>query len=84
MYDVKNSFVHPRYISKTKAHDVGLVELYSPLRFSARILPIRLVAKQTRLKASQPAIVSGWGKLKVSTIHLKRLFFYWFTTNCFH
>lgn len=72
MYDVKNSYVHPRYISKTKAHDVGLVELYSPLRFSARILPIRLVAKQTRLKASQPAIVSGWGKLKVSTISTNR------------
>lgn len=73
MYDVKNSYVHPRYISKSKVHDVGLVQLYSPLRFSARVLPIRLVAKQTRLKASMPAIVSGWGKLKVRTVSTNKL-----------
>ncbi|XP_049865464.1 trypsin delta-like [Pectinophora gossypiella] len=64
MYDVKNSFVHPRYVSKTKVNDVGLVELYSQLRFSARVLPIRFVDKEARLKADSPAIVSGWGKLK--------------------
>uniref|UniRef100_A0A2A4JXN3 Peptidase S1 domain-containing protein n=1 Tax=Heliothis virescens TaxID=7102 RepID=A0A2A4JXN3_HELVI len=64
MYDVKECYVHPRYVSKTKTNDVGLVRLYSPLRFSARVLPIRLVAKEARLPANEPAIVSGWGKLK--------------------
>lgn len=66
MYDVKECYVHPRYVSKTKTNDVGLVRLYSPLRFSARVLPIRLVAREARLPANEPAIVSGWGKLKVS------------------
>lgn len=65
MYDVKQCFVHPRYASKTKSNDVGLVRLYAPLRFSARVLPIGLIAKETRLLADQPAIVSGWGKLRV-------------------
>ncbi|CAG5019029.1 unnamed protein product [Parnassius apollo] len=64
MYDVKECHVHPRYNSKTKICDVGLVQLYSPLRFSAKILPIRLVAKESRLPADQPAVVSGWGKLR--------------------
>ncbi|KAJ8726723.1 hypothetical protein PYW08_015120 [Mythimna loreyi] len=64
MYDIKECYVHPRYISKTKTNDVGLVRLYTPLRFSARVLPIRLVAKEAKLPANEPAIVSGWGKLK--------------------
>ncbi|XP_028175780.1 trypsin alpha-3-like [Ostrinia furnacalis] len=64
MYDVKECFVHPRYISKTKINDVGLVRLYSPLRFSEKVLPIKLVAREARLLADVPAIVSGWGKLK--------------------
>ncbi|KAI5643578.1 trypsin domain-containing protein [Phthorimaea operculella] len=64
MYDVKSSFVHPRYTSKSKSNDVGLVELYSQLRFSPRVLPIRLADKDVRLKANSTAIVSGWGKLK--------------------
>ncbi|XP_068628024.1 trypsin beta-like [Battus philenor] len=64
MYDVMESYAHPRYASKTKCNDVGLVRLYSPLRFSARVLPIGLIAKATRLLADQPAIVSGWGKLR--------------------
>ncbi|XP_075972376.1 trypsin beta-like [Anticarsia gemmatalis] len=64
MYDVKECFVHPRYVSKTKTNDVGLVLLYSPLRFSSRVLPIRLVTREARLPANEPAIVSGWGKLR--------------------
>lgn len=68
MYDVKDCFVHPRYVSKTKINDVGLVRLYSPLWFSSRVLPIRLVAKEARLPADEPAIVSGWGKIKVCTL----------------
>lgn len=66
MYDVKESYVHPKYVRNTKVNDVGLVKLYSPLRFSARVLPIRMVAKEARLPADQAAIVSGWGKLRVS------------------
>ncbi|CAH2979497.1 unnamed protein product [Chilo suppressalis] len=64
MYDVKECVVHPRYVSKTKVNDVGLVRLYSPLRFSGRVLPIKLVAREARLPADVPAIVSGWGKLR--------------------
>nr|XP_034825526.1 trypsin delta-like [Maniola hyperantus] len=64
MYDVKESYVHPKYVRNTKVNDVGLVKLYSPLRFSARVLPIRMVARETSLPANQAAIVSGWGKLR--------------------
>ncbi|XP_059061205.1 trypsin beta-like [Achroia grisella] len=64
MYDVKESFVHPKYVSKTKVNDVGLVRLYTPLRFSAKVLPIRMVAKEARVPADGLAIISGWGKLK--------------------
>ncbi|KAM3958215.1 LOW QUALITY PROTEIN: trypsin delta [Aphomia sociella] len=64
MYDVKECYVHPQYVSKTKINDVGLVRLYSPLRFSAKVLPIRMVAKEAKLPADALAIVSGWGKLK--------------------
>ncbi|KAL4704693.1 hypothetical protein ACJJTC_011477 [Scirpophaga incertulas] len=64
MYDVRESFVHPRYVSKSKVNDVGLVRLYAPLRFSARVLPIKLVGREQRLAADVPAIVSGWGNLK--------------------
>ncbi|KOB72477.1 Uncharacterized protein OBRU01_08748 [Operophtera brumata] len=66
MYDVKQCFVHPRYASKAKVNDVGLVKLYNPLRFSARVLPIRIVGRSARLPANEAAIVSGWGKLKVT------------------
>lgn len=70
MYDVKECFVHPRYVSKTKVNDVGLVRLYTPLRFTEKVLPIKLVARESRLLADVPAIVSGWGKLQVScTLH---------------
>ncbi|KAL0883557.1 hypothetical protein ABMA27_015711 [Loxostege sticticalis] len=64
MYDVKECFVHPRYVSKTKVNDVGLVRLYTPLRFTEKVLPIKLVARESRLLADVPAIVSGWGKLQ--------------------
>ncbi|XP_060800687.1 trypsin-1 [Amyelois transitella] len=64
MYDVKECYVHPRYISKSKINDVGLVRLYSPLRFSSKILPINLVAREARLLSDEVAIVSGWGKLQ--------------------
>ncbi|XP_052738168.1 trypsin beta-like [Bicyclus anynana] len=64
MYDVKESYVHPKYLRNTKVNDAGLVRLYSPLRFSPRILPIRMVAKGARVPANQAAIVSGWGKLR--------------------
>ncbi|CAD0199053.1 unnamed protein product [Chrysodeixis includens] len=74
MYDVKECYVHPRYVSKTKTNDVGLVRLYSPLRFSSRVLPIRLVAREARLPANEPAIVSGWGKLKTNDVGLVRLY----------
>ncbi|CAK1551512.1 unnamed protein product [Leptosia nina] len=63
MYDVKESYVHPRYVSGSKANDAGLIRLYSPLRFSPRVLPILLAARESRLPADQMAIVSGWGKL---------------------
>lgn len=66
MYDVKESYVHPQYSRNTKVNDVGLIKLYSPLRFSARVLPIGLVDKNTRIPADQAAIVSGWGRLRVS------------------
>lgn len=65
MYDVRDAFVHPRYASKMKVNDVGLICLYAPLRFSPKILPIRLVSRDHKLPANQAAIVSGWGKLKV-------------------
>lgn len=73
MYDVKESYVHPQYSRNTKMNDVGLIKLYSPLRFSARVLPIGLVDKNTRIPADRAAIVSGWGRLKVSKI-LQRVF----------
>ncbi|XP_046978965.1 trypsin-like [Vanessa cardui] len=66
MYDIKESYVHPKYIRNTKVNDVGLIKLYSPLRFSARVLPIRMVEKGARMLADQAAIVSGWGKLRES------------------
>uniref|UniRef100_D9HQ21 Seminal fluid protein HACP002 n=1 Tax=Heliconius erato TaxID=33431 RepID=D9HQ21_HELEA len=66
MYDVKETYVHPKYARNTKVNDVGLIQLYSPLRFSPRVLPIGIVAKETRLPANQAAIVSGWGKLRES------------------
>ncbi|XP_063635619.1 trypsin beta-like [Cydia splendana] len=64
MYDVQHSFVHPQYVIKSKVNDVGLVRLYTPLRFSARVLPIRIIGREKRLHSKQAAIVSGWGKLK--------------------
>ncbi|CAG4983463.1 unnamed protein product [Colias eurytheme] len=64
MYDVKESHVHPRYVSSTKINDAGLVKLYTPLRFSSRVLPIRIAVRDSRLPANQVAIVSGWGKLR--------------------
>ncbi|OWR45992.1 seminal fluid protein HACP002 [Danaus plexippus plexippus] len=64
MYDVKQSYVHPQYVRNTKVNDVGLIKLYSPLRFSSRVLPIKMVGKGTRLPADKAAVVSGWGKLK--------------------
>ncbi|CAG9562872.1 unnamed protein product [Danaus chrysippus] len=64
MYDVKQSYVHPQYARNTKVNDVGLIKLYSPLRFSSRVLPIKMVGKGNRLPADQAAVVSGWGKLK--------------------
>lgn len=42
-------------------------------RFSAKVLPIRVVAKETKLKANNPAIVSGWGKLKVNNLYAKTI-----------
>lgn len=65
MYDVKESFVHPHYVSGSKVNDAGLVRLYSTLRFSSRVLPIMMAARDSRLPANQMAIVSGWGKLNV-------------------
>ncbi|XP_047519483.1 trypsin delta-like [Pieris napi] len=64
MYDVKESYMHPQYDNKNLLNDVGLLRLYSTLRFSSRVLPILLAARDSRLPANQMAIVSGWGLMK--------------------
>ncbi|XP_047519482.1 trypsin delta-like [Pieris napi] len=64
MYDVKESYIHPQYDTKRAINDVGLLRLYSTLRFSWRVLPILLAARDSRLPANQMAIVSGWGLMK--------------------
>ncbi|CAH2091592.1 unnamed protein product [Euphydryas editha] len=64
MYDVKEAYVHPQYARNTKVNDVGLIKLYSPLRFSAKVLPIGMIEKKARLLADRNAIVSGWGRLR--------------------
>ncbi|XP_047519481.1 trypsin delta-like [Pieris napi] len=64
MYDVKESYMHPQYDTKQFVNDVGLLRLYSTLRFSSRVLPILLAARDSRLPANQMAIVSGWGDMK--------------------
>nr|XP_021203806.2 trypsin isoform X1 [Bombyx mori] len=64
MYDVKERLVHPSYLSSSKANDVGLLRLYSPLRFTNKILPLKLIDREKRLLANKLAVVSGWGKIK--------------------
>ncbi|KAG7305220.1 hypothetical protein JYU34_009259 [Plutella xylostella] len=64
LYDVKECFVHPRYNAHSKQHDVGLMQLYATLRFSASVMPIRLVDEGVRILAGRPAVVSGWGRLQ--------------------
>ncbi|CAH4036623.1 trypsin-4-like [Pieris brassicae] len=64
MYDVKESYMHPHYDSKTIINDAGLVKLYTTLRFSSRVLPILLAARDSKLPANEMAIVSGWGNMR--------------------
>lgn len=69
--------IHPRYNSHSLYnHDIALLKLKGPVKFSDYVLPICLGSKdftENLLKSAQNSLVSGWGKIQFGGIESKTL-----------
>ncbi|XP_010734903.3 coagulation factor IXa [Larimichthys crocea] len=68
-YEVKETRIHPRYNASVSLynHDIALIFLESPIIFSTTVRPICIGPKafiEDLVKASSPAMVSGWGRTR--------------------
>lgn len=70
--------IHPRYNSQRSLynHDIALLKLKGPVKFSDYALPICLGSKdftETLLRSAQNSLVSGWGRLRYGGVESKTL-----------
>lgn len=75
-YFVGRTIVHQRFNPTNIVNDVGLVFLNQDIRFYNLVHPIKLPTRDIDYD-NYPAVVSGWGKMKVSYVNLydiKKLF----------
>lgn len=70
IFDVKDIYIHDQYNDKTLDFDVAILTLAYGLRFDTNVQPAVLAADGYQPKANAEVIVSGWGKLSVSTMVL--------------
>lgn len=67
--DVTRSISHPRYAPKSSLynHDIALLRLRTPIRFTQMVRPICLGPmsfSSSLLRSGSVAVVSGWGRLR--------------------
>ncbi|XP_077098758.1 coagulation factor IXb isoform X2 [Siphateles boraxobius] len=77
-HSIAEYHIHPRYNSQHSLynHDIALLKLKGPVKFSDYVLPICLGSKdftENLLKNAQNSLVSGWGKLQFGGIVSKTL-----------
>ncbi|CAM4729988.1 unnamed protein product [Leuciscus chuanchicus] len=70
--------IHPRYNAQHSLynHDIALLKLKGPVKFSDYVLPICLGSKdftENLLRSAQNSLVSGWGRLQFGGIESKTL-----------
>uniref|UniRef100_A0A8C1IXA9 Coagulation factor IX n=1 Tax=Cyprinus carpio TaxID=7962 RepID=A0A8C1IXA9_CYPCA len=70
--------IHPRYNSQRSLynHDIALLKLKGPVKFSDYALPICLGSKdflENLLRSAENSLVSGWGRLRYWGIESKTL-----------
>uniref|UniRef100_A0A672QHK1 Coagulation factor IX n=1 Tax=Sinocyclocheilus grahami TaxID=75366 RepID=A0A672QHK1_SINGR len=70
--------IHPRYNSRRSLynHDIALLKLKGPVKFSDYALPICLGSKdfiENLLRSAENSLVSGWGRLRYGGIESKTL-----------
>lgn len=70
-YALRRIVDHAGWDVNTLADDMSLVELAEPMRFSARVAPVRL--DRQRIGGGRPAQIIGWGNVAVSRRMLKSI-----------
>ena len=66
---MQDEYLHPRYNATLSLynHDIALLRLQSPIRFTPTVVPICLGPKaftEALVKEGSPGTVSGWGRLR--------------------
>lgn len=62
-YKASKAILHANYKSSSYAFDIALIKLKTPIKFGAKVQPIKYSKKEVKLGTS--AFVSGWGLLWV-------------------
>lgn len=63
--EVRYAVVNSGYNDRTLSHDIGLLRLKNPLRFSKKIKPVHLA--KPNMKLPKQLLVSGWGAITESS-----------------
>ncbi|KAI9594375.1 trypsin-like cysteine/serine peptidase domain-containing protein [Syncephalis fuscata] len=58
----KKIYAHPKYNGTTISHDVGLLELRRPLKFTNAIQSVKLINDTSKLSVDQMFTAIGWGR----------------------
>lgn len=66
--NVRRVIVNRGYNAKTYENDLALLELESPVQFDTHIVPICMPDDDVTDFTGQMATVTGWGRLKYSTL----------------
>ena len=61
---VARIILHPNYDRNTNNNDIALLELSSPVPFTAYIRPVCLAASDSVFNSGTNSWVTGWGTLK--------------------
>ncbi|XP_012267287.2 venom protease-like isoform X2 [Athalia rosae] len=60
-YEIESSVVHPNYESPRHYHDIAIVRLRTPVRYSEFVRPICLPSNKRNLYANSRVTLTGWG-----------------------
>jgi len=60
-FPIRRSLTHPNYNSAAIDYDVALIELASPLTFSANVQPVKLAPTNSGDFTGDDSIIIGWG-----------------------
>ncbi|KAM6202538.1 granzyme B-like [Rhynchocyon petersi] len=68
---VKEAILHPRYIKRTIANDIMLLQLKTKAKLTAAVQLLHLPKKKDLVKPGQVCSVAGWGQISTNNLTTK-------------